>query len=97
MLTLFDPVTIGDLTIPNRIIMSSPTWLALEATNSPNDLIAQYYRAGERVVVRGEVTGTPAGTCSGCLIPARAFVSRQSTFKRSEMARSLEPTTWKVG
>jgi 2,4-dienoyl-CoA reductase-like NADH-dependent reductase (Old Yellow Enzyme family) len=44
MPTLFDPVTIGDLTLPNRIIMSPLTRLRAGAAQIPNDLMVQYYR-----------------------------------------------------
>jgi len=43
--------------------------------------------AGDRVIVRGEVTGTPAGDLLVCRIPVRASGSWQSTFRRSKTAR----------
>ena len=53
--------------------------------------------AGDRVIVRGEVTGTPSGDCSACRIPARAFASWRSISRPSGTARSLRPSTWKTG
>lgn len=44
MPTLFDPITIGDLTLPNRVIMSPLTRLRAGAAQIPNGLMAQYYR-----------------------------------------------------
>jgi 2,4-dienoyl-CoA reductase-like NADH-dependent reductase (Old Yellow Enzyme family) len=44
MPTLFDPVTIGDLTLPNRIIMAPLTRLRAGAAQIPDDLMVQYYR-----------------------------------------------------
>ena len=41
---LFTPITIGDLTIPNRFVMAPLTRTRADAgTNVPNDLMAEYY------------------------------------------------------
>jgi uncharacterized Zn-binding protein involved in type VI secretion len=53
--------------------------------------------AGDRVIVRGEVTGTPAAISLGCRTPARAFGSWRSISRRSRTARSPGPTTSKTG
>ena len=44
MTTLFDPITIGELTLPNRIIMAPLTRArAIGGARVPNALMAQYY------------------------------------------------------
>ena len=50
-----------------------------------------------RVIVRGEVTGTPSGVCSAPLTPARASGSWPSICRRSETARFPRPTAWRTG
>jgi SnoaL-like domain len=52
--------------------------------------------AGDRVIVRGEVSGTPA-ISSVCRIRARAFGSWRSTSRPSETARSLAHITSRTG
>jgi len=45
MATLFDPITIGDLTLPNRIFMSPLTRSrAVGSARVPNALMVEYYR-----------------------------------------------------
>ena len=41
---LFTPLTIGDLRLPNRVIMSPLTRARAGATRTPNGLMAEYYR-----------------------------------------------------
>jgi 2,4-dienoyl-CoA reductase-like NADH-dependent reductase (Old Yellow Enzyme family) len=44
MPTLFDPVTLGDIRLPNRVVMAPLTRLrAVSPANVPNRLMAQYY------------------------------------------------------
>ncbi len=43
MPTLFDPITLGDLTLPNRIFMSPLTRSRAGAERLPNALMAEYY------------------------------------------------------
>ncbi len=43
MAHLFDPVTIGDLSLPNRVIMAPLTRLRSGETHIPNALMAEYY------------------------------------------------------
>ncbi len=42
--TLFDPITIGDLELPNRMIMAPLTRARAGAERIPNALMAEYYR-----------------------------------------------------
>ena len=44
MPTLFDPLELGDLTLPNRIIMAPLTRLRAGETHIPNELMIEYYR-----------------------------------------------------
>jgi 2,4-dienoyl-CoA reductase-like NADH-dependent reductase (Old Yellow Enzyme family) len=41
---LFTPLTIGDIRLPNRVIMSPLTRARAGATRTPNGLMAEYYR-----------------------------------------------------
>ena len=43
MPTLFDPLTVGDLQLPNRILMAPLTRCRADPGRVPNDLIAAYY------------------------------------------------------
>src|SRR5439155_9460085 len=53
--------------------------------------------SSDRVIVRGEVSGTPAGDLFGVRIRARAFGSWRSTSRPSETARSLAHITSRTG
>src|ERR1700749_5265868 len=44
MTSLFDPLKVGDLTLPNRILMAPLTRSRAGSSRVPNDLMAQYYR-----------------------------------------------------
>jgi 2,4-dienoyl-CoA reductase-like NADH-dependent reductase (Old Yellow Enzyme family) len=44
MPSLFDPLQVGDLTLPNRIVMAPLTRSRAGASRVPNELMAQYYR-----------------------------------------------------
>ena len=44
MPTLFDPLTLGDLRLPNRIIMAPLTRQRAVDCRIPNALMAEYYR-----------------------------------------------------
>ncbi len=52
MPTLFDPITLGALTLPSRIIMSPLTRSRASAGRVPNDLMREYYtqRAGAGLI-----------------------------------------------
>jgi len=53
--------------------------------------------AGDRVIVRGEVTGTPAGDLFGVPHSGKSFRSWRSISRRSRTAGSPGPTTSKTG
>lgn len=44
MPTLFDPITVGDLALPNRIVMAPLTRLRAGESQVPNALMVEYYR-----------------------------------------------------
>jgi 2,4-dienoyl-CoA reductase-like NADH-dependent reductase (Old Yellow Enzyme family) len=44
MMSLFDPLEVGDLTLPNRILMAPLTRSRAGDNRVPNELMAQYYR-----------------------------------------------------
>src|SRR3954465_8599295 len=43
MVTLFDPLQVGDLLLPNRVIMATLTRCGAGAGRVPTDLMAEYY------------------------------------------------------
>jgi len=61
--TLFDSLQVGDLRLPNRIIMSPLTRARAGETRIPNDLMAEYYkqRAGAGLILSEATTVTPMG------------------------------------
>jgi 2,4-dienoyl-CoA reductase-like NADH-dependent reductase (Old Yellow Enzyme family) len=63
MPTLFDPLRIGDLEIPNRIIMSPLTRLRAGNSHVPNALMAEYYaqRASAGLIISEAVPVSAQG------------------------------------
>jgi 2,4-dienoyl-CoA reductase-like NADH-dependent reductase (Old Yellow Enzyme family) len=63
MPTLFDPLVIGDLTLPNRIIMAPLTRQRAGDERLPNALMAQYYaeRASAGLILSEATSVTPQG------------------------------------
>src|SRR3954470_3172006 len=64
MTTLFDPIRIGDLDLPNRIIMAPLTRArAIGGDRVPNALMAQYYaqRATAGLILSEATAVTPQG------------------------------------
>jgi N-ethylmaleimide reductase len=64
MSTLFDPITIGELDLPNRIIMAPLTRArAIGGARVPNALMAQYYvqRASAGLILSEATAVTPQG------------------------------------
>jgi N-ethylmaleimide reductase len=64
MTTLFDPITVGDLELPNRIIMAPLTRArAIGGSRVPNALMAQYYvqRASAGLILSEATAVTPQG------------------------------------
>ena len=63
MPTLFDPVTLGDLTLPNRIVMAPLTRARAGTTRVPNALMARYYRerASAGLIITEATSVTPQG------------------------------------
>jgi len=63
MPTLFDPLKLGDLTLPNRIIMAPLTRSRAGADRIPNALMAEYYvqRAGAGLILSEATSVTPMG------------------------------------
>jgi 2,4-dienoyl-CoA reductase-like NADH-dependent reductase (Old Yellow Enzyme family) len=63
MPTLFDPLIVGDLKIPNRILMAPLTRSRAGATRIPNELMAQYYRqrASAGLILSEATVVTPTG------------------------------------
>ena len=63
MPSLFDPLQVGDLTLPNRILMAPLTRSRAGASRVPNELMAQYYRqrASAGLIVSEATSVTPMG------------------------------------
>src|SRR5213596_3133473 len=63
MSTLFDPVTLGDLKLRNRIIMAPLTRSRAVDRRIPNDLMIQYYtqRATAGLIITEATAVTPQG------------------------------------
>src|SRR5471032_64782 len=63
MPTLFDPLQIGDITLPNRIIMAPLTRQRAEEIRVPNALMAKYYaeRASAGLILSEATSVTPQG------------------------------------
>ena len=63
MPSLFDPLQLGDLSLPNRIIMAPLTRCRAEPGRVPGDLMADYYRqrAGAGLIISEATSVTPMG------------------------------------
>lgn len=63
MPTLFDPVQLGALELPNRMVMSPLTRCRASAGRVPNELMATYYaqRAGAGLIISEATSVTPMG------------------------------------
>ncbi|HEV7813502.1 MAG TPA: alkene reductase [Janthinobacterium sp.] len=63
MATLFDPITIGDLTLKNRVIMAPLTRSRAIGGRVPNALMAEYYtqRASAGLILSEATSVTPQG------------------------------------
>jgi len=61
--TLFDPLTLGDLVLPNRIIMAPLTRSRAGASRIPNALMAEYYvqRASAGLIISEATAVDPMG------------------------------------
>jgi 2,4-dienoyl-CoA reductase-like NADH-dependent reductase (Old Yellow Enzyme family) len=63
MPTLFDPLRVGDLSLPNRILMAPLTRMRAGAARMPNALRVQYYaqRASAGLIISEATVVTPMG------------------------------------
>jgi len=63
MPTLFDPIVVGDLELPNRVVMAPLTRLRAGPTQIPNALMADYYaqRASAGLLITEGVPVVPQG------------------------------------
>lgn len=63
MTNLFDPLRVGDLTLPNRVVMAPLTRLRAGPTHIPNALMADYYgqRADAGLLITEGVPVSPQG------------------------------------
>lgn len=63
MSLLFEPLQVGELTLPNRIIMAPLTRQRASEGRVPNDLMVEYYvqRAGAGLILTEATSVTPQG------------------------------------
>ncbi len=63
MATIFDPITLGDLQLPNRIIMAPLTRCRADEGRVPNAMMAEYYvqRASAGLILTEATSVTPMG------------------------------------
>src|SRR5215469_8721564 len=63
MPTLFDPLRLGELSLPNRILMAPLTRMRAGAARMPNELMRQYYaqRASAGLILSEATVVTPMG------------------------------------
>jgi 2,4-dienoyl-CoA reductase-like NADH-dependent reductase (Old Yellow Enzyme family) len=63
MTSLFDPLQVGDLTLPNRILMAPLTRSRAGSSRVPNELMALYYgqRASAGLIISEATSVTPMG------------------------------------
>ena len=63
MSTLFDPLTIGDWRLPNRVILAPLTRTRASAGRVPNAMMAEYYRqrSGAGLILTEATSVTPQG------------------------------------
>jgi 2,4-dienoyl-CoA reductase-like NADH-dependent reductase (Old Yellow Enzyme family) len=63
MSILFEPLTLGELRLPNRIVMAPLTRARAGETRIPNDLMAEYYaqRAAAGLIISEATSVTPMG------------------------------------
>ncbi|MEG5264552.1 alkene reductase [Pseudomonas sp. JDS28PS106] len=63
MSTIFDPITIGDLQLPNRIVMAPLTRCRADEGRVPNAMMAEYYvqRASAGLILSEATSVTPMG------------------------------------
>ncbi|UOF18963.1 alkene reductase [Pseudomonas syringae] len=63
MTTIFDPITLGDLQLPNRIIMAPLTRCRADEGRVPNAMMAEYYvqRASAGLILTEPTSVTPMG------------------------------------
>lgn len=63
MPTLFDPVTLGEISLPNRILMAPLTRSRAGTSRIPNALMAEYYRqrASAGLILSEATVVTPSG------------------------------------
>ncbi len=63
MPSLFDPLKLGDLTLPNRIVMAPLTRSRSGAERIPGPLVAEYYaqRASAGLIISEATSVTPMG------------------------------------
>ena len=63
MSTLFDPIIVGDLELPNRIIMAPLTRARSGVERTPGPMVAEYYRqrASAGLIVSEATSVTPMG------------------------------------
>jgi hypothetical protein len=81
MPTLFDPLKLGDLPLPNRIIMAPLVRLRPGETHIPNEFMIEYYRQ----------RSTAARTA---IAPKEDFLAYPSTYRSPPKAANENQLAW---
>lgn len=91
---LFEPLTLGPITLPNKIIMSALTRARSVPTNIPNELNVEYYtqraKGGAGLIVSEGVPVVLQGCVSDILYSMHSLVNR--TIFRTEWPNA--PGIW---
>jgi 2,4-dienoyl-CoA reductase-like NADH-dependent reductase (Old Yellow Enzyme family) len=103
MPTLFDPLVVGDLELPNRVVMAPLTRLRAGPTQIPNALMAEYYaqRASAGLLITEGVPVSPQGVgyqgVPGIWSPAQVEGWKQVTKAVHDKGGRIFIQLWHVG
>ncbi|AUT48353.1 alkene reductase [Achromobacter sp. AONIH1] len=103
MSLLFEPLVLGDLTLPNRVIMAPLTRMHASPGRVPNALMAEYYtqRAGAGLILSEATAVTPQGVgyadTPGLWTPEQVQGWRQVTAAVHAAGGRIFAQLWHVG
>ena len=103
MPSLFDPLEVGALTLPNRVVMAPLTRARAGASRVPNVLMAEYYRqrAGAGLIISEATVVTPQGIgyadTPGIWSPQQALAWKVVTSAVHQAGGRIFLQLWHVG
>jgi len=103
MSILFEPLAVGELRLPNRIVMAPLTRCRAGETRVPNALMAEYYaqRAGAGLIISEATSVTPQGVgypgTPGIWSQEQAHAWRQTTQAVHDKGGRIFLQLWHVG